>query len=138
MRWWSRVHVTPLVGHYRQIFWSGDYRSLDESGGVKLTGATAPLKIPHGAAAMVQQKTANAFAGDSLKDLVQGVLLSLEGLIPDRRSTRVIDDFENPSSLMLSAIDHDLDGSPITGDLLAERGVDDLEFVVHAGPPGAW
>ena len=49
------MHVTPLVGHYRQIFWSKDYRSLDESGGVstrqdrrsldwKLTGATAPLK----------------------------------------------------------------------------------------------
>jgi hypothetical protein len=34
MRWWSRVHVTPLVGHYRQIFWSGDYRSLNENGGV--------------------------------------------------------------------------------------------------------
>jgi len=47
------VHVTLLVGHYRQIFWSGDYCSLDESGGVKLTGATAPLKtIPHGAAAI--------------------------------------------------------------------------------------
>ena len=28
------MHVTPLVGHYRQIFGSGDYRSLDESGGV--------------------------------------------------------------------------------------------------------
>jgi hypothetical protein len=51
----------------------------------------------------VQKKTANAFAGDSLEDLVQGVLLGLEGVLPDCRSTRAVDDFENPCRFMLSA-----------------------------------
>jgi hypothetical protein len=85
----------------------------------------------------IKKKTANAFVGDSLEDLIQGVLLGLEGVIPDRRSTRAIDDFENPRRLMLSAIDQDLDGRPIPGDLLAEWGGNDLVFVVHPGPQGA-
>ena len=83
----------------------------------------------------VQYEAGDAFLVDGPEDFVQGVLLSGEGVIPDRRSTRVIDDLENPSRLMLSAIDQDLDGRPIPGDLLAERGVDDLEFVVHSATP---
>jgi hypothetical protein len=50
----------------------------------------------------------------------------------------VVDDFENPSRLMHSAIDQDLDGRPIPGDLLAQRGVDYLILVLDPRSPGAW
>ncbi len=83
---------------------------------------------------VVANEATHASARDGLEDLIQRVLLSYEGLIPDRRSTLVIDDFESPSLVPLDPVDQDFQGRPLPSDLTAEAGADDV-VVVHLGTP---
>jgi hypothetical protein len=71
-------------------------------------------------ASEVRNEAANCFAGDSPEDLVQRLLLSLERVRPYRGPTRAIDDFKNPTLLVLATIDLHVDGRPILSDFLAQ------------------
>jgi hypothetical protein len=61
----------------------------------------------------IPKEAANAFLVDGPEDLVQGGLLGLEGLIPDRGGTHAIDYLQNPTRVTLNRTDQDLDGRPI-------------------------
>ena len=83
----------------------------------------------------VQEEAANAFGGDRLIDLVQRILLGGEGVLLDRGRASRIDDLQNPSPVVFAPINQDFDGDPFPSEFPAQRGGDDLKFVVHSAPP---
>src|SRR3981081_3985761 len=83
----------------------------------------------------VPEEAANAFGGDRLIDLVQRILLGGKVVLPDRGRASRIDDLQSPSSVVLAPIDQDINGDPFPSEFPAQRGGDDLKFVVHSAPP---
>src|SRR5690606_7278549 len=63
---------------------------------------------------------------DGSQRRIERCLLGREGLVPDRRTTEVIFDFENPTCLAHGPIDANVQRDAALADALAERRVDYL------------